>query len=177
MNRLTRNQWIAVTVAIVVVCYFLLYNLVGGVFKSSMSNSNKPLMNDDLNAQNTTQTASTTESVVATSTSDFTSSPQASGPVAGQGSTITVNYTLKLANGQVIDTSIGRGPFSFTIGQHMVISGWENGLLGVHAGDHKNLVISPADGYGVLQPGQPKTHPLQGETLYFDIDVLKVENK
>lgn len=173
MNRLSRNQWIAVAVAIIVVCYFLLYDLVGGMYKPSESaTQNITTMNDEMNGQNSVPAASTTPA-------GATSAPQPAtaptGPAATQGSTVTVNYTLKLANGQIVDTSIGRGPFSFTIGQHMVIAGWENGLVGVRAGDHKNLVIPPDQGYGALQAGQPKMHPLQGETLYFDIDVLKVE--
>jgi FKBP-type peptidyl-prolyl cis-trans isomerase len=170
MRRLTRNEWIATAVAIVVVAYFLLGGLVASFFKPSMSmNTTQSTMNDinDQNQQNTNPEIATT--------SNATSSA-AQGPVASEGSTVTVNYTLKLANGQVIDTSIGRGPFSFTIGQHQVISGWEKGLVGVRAGDHKDLVISPEDGYGTLAPGETKTNPLQGETLYFSIDVLKVEN-
>ncbi len=172
MNKLSRNQWIAVAVAVIVVCYFLLYSLVGGMFTKNAGETQtivpNTMMNDQTNNpadQNTSQAA---PAQAATSTR--------TGPAAVAGATVTVNYTLKLANGQVVDTSIGRGPFSFVVGAGQVISGWDKGLVGAHAGQHLNLVIPPEQGYGALTPGQAKTHPLQGETLYFDIDVLKVQN-
>jgi len=172
MQRLTRNQWIAIAVAIIVVAYFLLYGLVGNLFSKPEAAAGQPSTIMDQNSQNlpgeATTSAAGSEAETATSSA---SAGTTTGPAATTGSVITVNYTLKLANGQVIDTSVGRGPFSFTLGAHQVISGWDTGLMGARAGDHKDLVIPPSEGYGA-----DPTSPLKDETLYFSIDVLDVKN-
>ena len=51
------------------------------------------------------------------------------GAEAKKGARITVHYTGKLTDGTVFDSSIPRGqPFDFTLGQGMVIAGWEQGF-------------------------------------------------
>ena len=34
------------------------------------------------------------------------------------------------SNGEQFDSSVGRGPFSFTLGTGQVIKGWDQGLIG-----------------------------------------------
>ncbi len=47
------------------------------------------------------------------------------------------------------DSSIDRGqPFSFTLGDNMVIEGWELGVLGMKVGEKRKLTIPPELGYG-----------------------------
>ncbi|HVS79821.1 MAG TPA: FKBP-type peptidyl-prolyl cis-trans isomerase [Candidatus Paceibacterota bacterium] len=92
--------------------------------------------------------------------------------VARQGSQVTVSYVGKLQNGQVFDQSADHGgSFTFTLGVGQVIAGWDKGLMGAKKGDHLTLTIPPAEAYGAVQG-----HPLQNETLIFDIDVLDVKN-
>lgn len=60
--------------------------------------------------------------------------------------------------GEKFDSSRDRNePFTFTLGQGQVISGWDNGLVGVCPGDKKILVIQPEDGYG--EQGSPPAIP------------------
>jgi len=73
--------------------------------------------------------------------------------------------------GEKFDSSRDRNePFTFTLGQGQVISGWDNGLVGVCPGDKKILVIQPEDGYG--EQGSPPAIPGGGTLLHAWIIVL-----
>ena len=67
-------------------------------------------------------------------------------------SSVTVNYTGKLEDGTVFDTSLteGRDPLSVTLGQGALIPGFENGLIGLSVGDTKTIEIEPEDAYGLV---------------------------
>lgn len=61
---------------------------------------------------------------------------------------VRVHYSGTLADGSVFDSSLEREPFEFTIGQGMVIPGFENGIIGMHVGDTKTISIASEDAYG-----------------------------
>jgi FKBP-type peptidyl-prolyl cis-trans isomerase len=92
-------------------------------------------------------------------------------PVSGD--KVKVNYTGKLLNGQMFDSSLkpGRTPFEFTIGQQQVIAGWDEGLTYFKEGGSGKLIIPSALGYGEQGSGAgiPPNAP-----LVFDIELLKV---
>jgi peptidyl-prolyl cis-trans isomerase A (cyclophilin A) len=68
-------------------------------------------------------------------------------PVAGQ--KVKVNYTGKLPNGKVFDTTKGAsGPFRFTIGKKEVIPGWDEGFTLMHVGEKGILFVPPHLAYG-----------------------------
>jgi FKBP-type peptidyl-prolyl cis-trans isomerase 2 len=67
---------------------------------------------------------------------------------AKQGDTVQVNYTGKLQDGTVFDTSLDRGPLKFTLGQGMLIQGFEQAVLGMSTGEKKTVVIPPDQAYG-----------------------------
>jgi peptidylprolyl isomerase len=62
--------------------------------------------------------------------------------------TVTVHYTGSFTDGVVFDSSADREPFEFTIGQGMVIPGFENGIIGMQEGDSKKINIPAEDAYG-----------------------------
>jgi FKBP-type peptidyl-prolyl cis-trans isomerase SlpA len=68
-------------------------------------------------------------------------------------STVTVNYTGKLHDGSVFDSSLteGREPLSATLGQGALISGFEKGLLGMKEGDRKTIEILSEEAYGMVR--------------------------
>ena len=43
--------------------------------------------------------------------------------------TVKVHYTGKLSNGQVFDSSVNREPLEVTLGQGMLIPGFEKGIM------------------------------------------------
>lgn len=62
--------------------------------------------------------------------------------------TVKVHYTGRLADGTVFDSSIDREPLEFTIGQNMVIPGFEEGVIGMNVGDTKTVSIGYQNAYG-----------------------------
>jgi FKBP-type peptidyl-prolyl cis-trans isomerase FkpA len=74
--------------------------------------------------------------------------PAGSGVTAATGNHVTVNYTGYLTNGTTFDTSVGKVPFGFTLGQGQVIAGWDEGVAGMKVGGTRKLIIPAALGYG-----------------------------
>jgi peptidylprolyl isomerase len=62
--------------------------------------------------------------------------------------TVKVHYTGRLSNGTVFDSSLGREPLEFTIGQKMVIPGFEEGVIGMTVGETRTVSIASQDAYG-----------------------------
>jgi hypothetical protein len=84
---------------------------------------------------------------------------------------VTVEYTGKLMNGTVFDSSVGKAPFVFQVGAGMVIKGWEQGIVGMNVGGKRELVVPPELGYGNSAMG-----PIPAKsTLKFEVSVLKTE--
>ena len=67
-------------------------------------------------------------------------------------STIKVNYTGKLANGQVFDTSEGKEPIEFVLGQERLIPGFEKGLIDMKLNETKTIEIAKDQAYGEPNP-------------------------
>jgi FKBP-type peptidyl-prolyl cis-trans isomerase 2 len=66
--------------------------------------------------------------------------------------TVKVHYTGKLSNGDVFDTSKDREPLEFTLGQGMLIPGFEKGVIGMSVNESKTISIPCAEGYGEKNP-------------------------
>ena len=66
------------------------------------------------------------------------------------GDRVSVNYTGKLEDGSIFDSSLqeGRTPLEATLGQGMLIPGFENGLIGMSIGETKTVEIEPENAYG-----------------------------
>jgi peptidylprolyl isomerase len=94
------------------------------------------------------------------------------GAAAKKGQRLRVHYVGKLTNGSTFDTSVGRQPFTFTLGGGQVIKGWDEGLVGMKVGGKRRLVIPPDLGYGAS--GVPPTIP-PNATLVFEIELLGIE--
>ena len=66
----------------------------------------------------------------------------------GENSVVSIHYTLKDEDGQVLDTSDGRQPLDYIHGAGQIIPGLEQELEGKSAGDEFSVVIEPDQGYG-----------------------------
>lgn len=90
---------------------------------------------------------------------------------AALGDKLTVHYTGTLKDGTKFDSSVDKGkPFELTLGQNL-IEGWNQGIVGMKVGGKRKLVVPPALGYGA----QDKGNIPPNSTLYFDIELLKIE--
>jgi peptidylprolyl isomerase len=67
---------------------------------------------------------------------------------ADYGDTVQVNYTGKLADGTVFDSSVERGPLEFTLGAGQTIPGFEKAVLGMKVGEKKTVTIPADEAYG-----------------------------
>lgn len=67
---------------------------------------------------------------------------------AEKGDTVTVNYIGKLADGTLFDSSEGKEPLKFILGQQEVISGFDQATEGMVTGEKRTVTVSPDDAYG-----------------------------
>ena len=75
--------------------------------------------------------------------------PSCSGvATAKSGDTVKVDYTGKLSDGTIFDTSVGKQPLEFTIGNNEVIVGFEKTVTGMKVGESKTVTIPAAEAYG-----------------------------
>lgn len=68
---------------------------------------------------------------------------------AKPGDTVKIHFTGKMQDDTVVESSKDRGPLEFKIGEGNVISGLEQGIIGMQIGDKKTLTISPEDAFGL----------------------------
>ncbi len=95
------------------------------------------------------------------------------GAEASSGHNVTVHYVgVAWSTGTEFDASWNRGePFAFGLGAGQVISGWDQGVVGMRVGGRRRLTIPPDLGYGsrgaggVIKPN---------ETLVFVVDLIGV---
>lgn len=90
------------------------------------------------------------------------------------GDKISVDYTGSLSGGKVFDTSIESvakennlfahekeyKPLKLTVGKGDVIPGFDEGVVGMKAGETKILTIPPEKGYGPISPERIRAYPI-----------------
>ncbi len=64
------------------------------------------------------------------------------------GDTVKVHYTGTLDDGTVFDTSVEREPLEFTLGEGMLIPGFEEVVKGMQVGQSKTVKIPVEEAYG-----------------------------
>lgn len=92
------------------------------------------------------------------------------GDVVDAGASVDVQYTGKLNDGSVFDSSRKRpGNFSFELGKGTVIKGWEAGVATMRVGEVAEFDIAPAYAYG--RRGMPPVIP-GNATLTFEVELV-----
>ncbi len=67
-----------------------------------------------------------------------------------QHSVVSMHYTLTDDAGNVIDSSANADPLTYLQGAGNIIPGLENALLGMRAGEQRNVRVAPEEGYGLV---------------------------
>lgn len=80
---------------------------------------------------------------------------------AKAGDTLRIHYTGRLEDGTTFDKSEGDAPLEFTMGKGDVIPGLDQGLIGMAAGETRELTIAPEQAYGPRDETQVHTVPLE----------------
>lgn len=95
------------------------------------------------------------------------------GEAAKKGDIVVVQYTGKLTNGKVFDSSYEKNqPFETKIGVGQVIKGWDEGIPGMRIGGKRVLTIPPDLGYGTQ--GAPPAIP-PNSTLIFEVELVDIK--
>jgi len=68
--------------------------------------------------------------------------------VAKKGDKVKINYTGKLEDGSVFDSSEGHDPLEFTLGGGEVIVGFDEAVSGMAPGEKKDVLIPVDKAYG-----------------------------
>lgn len=68
---------------------------------------------------------------------------------AQNGNKVKVHYTGTLDNGTKFDSSVGREPLEFTIGEGMLLPMFEEIVIGLEPGETAKVKIPAAEGYGL----------------------------
>jgi peptidylprolyl isomerase len=103
---------------------------------------------------------------------------------AQNGDTISVHYLGKFPGGKVFDTSMKQEaikaglfnpardykPLQVVLGQHQVISGFEEALVGMKINENKEITLPPEKAYG-----KTGRHPMAGKTLQFRLLVTNIK--
>jgi len=115
---------------------------------------------------------------------------------AAVGDTVKVNYVGKLADGTIFDSSEGKPPLSFIIGQQEVIAGFDQAVIGMVSGEKKTVEVPFSEAYGPHHPklveqvkrsllpadleltvgGQLEVSREDGEKMYFFIQELTADS-
>jgi FKBP-type peptidyl-prolyl cis-trans isomerase 2 len=114
---------------------------------------------------NTTQAGDAVQTENTTQTED----------IVQAGDTVQVNYVGMLENGTVFDTSFKEeaiedgiydenrtySPLKFQVGSGQIITGFDEGVIGMKVGEEKTLTLSPEEAYGEYDEAKVQAIPLE----------------
>jgi FKBP-type peptidyl-prolyl cis-trans isomerase len=96
---------------------------------------------------------------------------EGNGQEAKKGDVLEVLYTGTLkADGKKFDSTDGRGPFRFVLGNGEVIKGWDEGVAGMKVGGKRKLWIPAALGYGPRGTGAIPAN----SDLVFEVELMGI---
>ncbi len=159
-RRLSKKEWIAITVAVGFVGYTLFGGNIVNLFNSNMQT-------DQNQARALPNATSGSEGGVLVSDIKV-----GDGATASLGKRLKVHYVLALADGKIVQNSKDFGaPFQFTLGAGEVIPGWEIGFTDMKVGGVRTIIVPPEFGYGGNETGGIPPN----STLIFSVELLGVE--
>jgi FKBP-type peptidyl-prolyl cis-trans isomerase SlyD len=65
-----------------------------------------------------------------------------------KGSVVSVDYELHLGDGKLVDASMPGSPLAYIHGEGQIVPGLERALEGLSAGESREVVVPPEEGYG-----------------------------
>ena len=75
------------------------------------------------------------------------------------GRRVSFHYTLRNAEGRVLDTTRGGTPLEVMEGAGEIIEGLETALRTMHAGERRLVIVPPEQGYGRREPDMVQRVP------------------
>jgi FKBP-type peptidyl-prolyl cis-trans isomerase len=93
------------------------------------------------------------------------------------GKKVAIYYKGWLTNGTLFDQSAAEKPgeqpkpLAFVVGEHQVVAGMEQGIMGMKGGGKRRIIIPPAAGYGERGYGPVPSNSV----LVFDIELVDLQ--
>ncbi len=104
---------------------------------------------------------------------EITTLTEGSGAEAKVGDRVVVHYTGTFLDGTKFDSSRDRNqPFSLILGAKQVITGWDQGLVGMKTGEVRQLLIPYSLAYG--ENGYPPVIPPRSP-LQFEVELIEIQ--
>ena len=88
---------------------------------------------------------------------------------ANNGDTVRIHYTGTLTDGTQFDSSIGRDPLEFKLGEGQIIPGLEREIAGMAVGDTKTVTVAADEAYG--QHRAEAVHAVERTQIPEDIEL------
>jgi FKBP-type peptidyl-prolyl cis-trans isomerase 2 len=90
---------------------------------------------------------------------------------AKPGTTVSIHYTGTLDDGTTFDSSDGRDPLTFQMGEGQIIPGLESALSGMSVGEEKTVTIPSDQAYGALNPQAVQQVPREAVPADIPLDL------
>lgn len=68
------------------------------------------------------------------------------------GKKVSLHFAIRFEDGQEVDSTFGKTPANFVLGDGNMLAGFEEGLIGLKSGDKKEMLITPEKGFGLPNP-------------------------
>lgn len=80
-------------------------------------------------------------------------------PAIGEGKVVTIHYTLRDDDGDVVDSSQGDEPLAYLHGTGGIVEGLEQAIATHRVGDSFKVTVPPEQGYGLVEGPGPRPVP------------------
>ncbi len=77
----------------------------------------------------------------------------------GESTRVTLNFSIKLDDGQLVDSTFDKKPAEFEVGDGNLLPGFERALFGMKAGVRDSFIIKPEQGFGQPNPNNVQQIP------------------
>ncbi|MSU55421.1 MAG: FKBP-type peptidyl-prolyl cis-trans isomerase [Candidatus Taylorbacteria bacterium] len=160
INQISRNEAIGVVVTLVATFGLLFF---GNYFFKNGDNPSKDAQKKAVESQVIAPTAKGALKLDDTLVGE--------GELVKSGDTVSIHYVGTLSSGTKFDSSYDRGePITFKTGSGQLISGFDQGVIGMKAGGKRKITIPPELGYGSRETGPIPPN----STLIFDVELVKI---
>jgi len=69
-----------------------------------------------------------------------------------KGQEVSLEYSVFLDDGKVVDSNVGETPLVFHLGMHQILPALEEELEGFNVGEQKKIILEPDQAYGIIDP-------------------------
>ena len=92
-----------------------------------------------------------------------------------EGSLVELHFSLGLTTGETIDSNFSAKPARFRVGDGSMLPGFEECLLGLHAGSEIDEVLPAEKAFGAVNPKNKQQFPIAKFQHLLDDDLIPTE--